>query len=380
MILLSCQLNGQSKISFDGYLNDMQTVYRLSESNYIWENLIHRRLNFSYYPAEWLSISIQERTRFIQGNSLVKFPGYGLMLGADPGWADLTFVQSGTYNDSAGFAYTSMIDRAYVEMTFGNFVGTIGRQRINWGQTFAWNPNDIFNTYSYFDVDYPERPGSDAVRLQYYTGMTSSMELAVKLDSANKLTAAYYFRFNAGTYDIQILGGILEEKDLFAGTGWSGNIFNTSFRGEASYFRELDNFRDTTGYLMVSAGLDHTFSNSLWLQGEVLYSQFAKNLKITNLMQVLGSSMNVKKIGFTEWSVFASASYPVTPLINVRISGIYFPEWKGFYLGPNVDLSLSNSLMASLIFQAFSAELKDAAGNKNRNETYIGYVRLKWSF
>ena len=39
------------------------------------------------------------------------------------------------------------------------FIATAGRQRINWGQTFVWNVNDVFNAYSYFDFDYKERPG-----------------------------------------------------------------------------------------------------------------------------------------------------------------------------------------------------------------------------
>jgi hypothetical protein len=37
------------------------------------------------------------------------------------------------------------------------------------------------------------------------------------------------------------------------GAGWSGNLGPTAFRGELSYFRDLENFRDTTGYLMASA-------------------------------------------------------------------------------------------------------------------------------
>ena len=193
MILILCgatgfEVRGQEKVSLNGYLNDMQTIYVLGEDNVMWENLLHRRLNFDYYPTPWLNIAIQERGRFVQGNTFSKFPGYGDMMGMDAGWADLSFVQSGMHNDSIGWAYSMMLDRAYAEFSFGNFVATVGRQRINWGQTFAWNPNDIFNTYSYFDVDYPERPGSDAVRLQFYTGMTSSIEVAAKIDSANKVT------------------------------------------------------------------------------------------------------------------------------------------------------------------------------------------------
>jgi hypothetical protein len=101
---------------------------------------------------------------------------------------------------------------------------TAGRQRINWGQTFVWNPNDIFNTYSYFDFDYEEKPGSDAVRVQYFLNPTSAFELAAKLDRQNKATIAGLYRFNKLNYDIQFLSGITDEQDFVAGAGWSGQI------------------------------------------------------------------------------------------------------------------------------------------------------------
>ncbi len=370
----------QDKLTLDGYLNDMQTVYHVEDIGWLWENQVHNRLNINYYPNDWLKFSVQGRTRFLQGNSYSKIPGYGKMLGKDAGWIDLSCAMDGEYNENVAYVFTTRLDRAYAEFSFGDFVGTIGRQRINWGQTFVWNPNDIFNSYSYFDVDYPERPGSDAIRLQYYTGMASNLELVAKIDSANRVSAAGYFRFNTLGYDFQIIGGILSEDDMVLGAGWSGNLSSISFRGELSYFRDLESFADTSGDLLASLGLDYTFGNSLWLQGEILYSGFAKDLKIYNFLQIFSSGMNVKTIGFTEWSWFGSLSYPLTPLINASFAGMYYPDWKGFYLGPSFDFSINNNLKASLIFQGFSAELEDPAGNTSRQNTYIGYGRIKYSF
>lgn len=377
---LSLNISAQKKVTLDGYLNDMQSVYHMEQSGWLWENQLHNRLNLNIYPAGWLKISIQARSRLVQGSTYSTFPGYADMVGRDPGWLDLTFSADGSYNNDLGYIITSKIDRAYAEFTFGDWVATVGRQRINWGQTFAWNPNDIFNSYSYFDVDYPERPGSDAIRVQYYTGIASNIELVAKADSAGKITGAGYFRFNTMGYDFQLLGGVLSGSDLVLGAGWSGNIVNSSFRGEMSYFRDLDNFADTSGHLLISAGIDHTFSNSLWLRSEILYSGFARDREIYNFMQILGSDMDVKQIGFTEWSVFTSLSYPITPLINASLAGIWFPSWKGYYIGPSIDFSLSNNISASLISQVFSAELADPAGQVSRQNTWVGYARIKWSF
>ena len=141
-------------------------------------------------------------------------------------------------NLSKGNSYVlnSKIDRAYIDYTKDKFQVTIGRQRINWGQCFTWNPNDLFNAYSFFDFDYVEKPGSDAIRMQYYSTNTSTFEFAVKADNNSKVTSALLYRFNKWNYDIQFLGGLLNEQDYVVGTGWSGNIKGASFRGEISYF------------------------------------------------------------------------------------------------------------------------------------------------
>lgn len=370
----------QHRITLQGYLNDMHSIYYFEGPGWLWENQVHNRMNMNLYPTDWLKLSLQGRTRFILGNTYTKFPGYGATMGKDAGWLDLTCTSDGSYSEALGYLLTSTLDRGFAEFTFGDFVGTIGRQRINWGQTFVWNPNDIFNAYSYFDIDYPERPGSDAIRLQYYTGIASNIELAVKTDSTDKVTAAGYFRFNTAGYDFQIIGGLLSEEDLIVGAGWSGNISYISFRGELSYFRNLDNFTDSAGNLLASVGLDYTFSNSLSIRSEILYSGFARDTEISNFIQILSADMNVKSIGFTEWSLFGSISYPFTPILNFSAAGMYYPAWKGFYLGPSLDISISNNLNASLIMQSFSAEMKDFAGNYSRENTFVGYARLKWNF
>ena len=380
MLLCSGGLAAQDKLSLDGYLSDMQSLYRIPGDQWLWENTLHNRLNLQFYPTGWLSGSVQLRSRAIAGNTIRKFPGYAEGLDGDLGFLDLSWVADGDLGDSAGYVLATSLDRLWLQFTFGNLEVKAGRQRINWGQTFVWNPNDIFNSYSYFEVDYPERPGSDALRVQYYTGNASAIEVAAKVDSAKKVTAAGYFRFNAGGYDIQLLGGVYQQEDLFLGTGWSGDLGPTAFRGELSYFRDLDHFSDTTGYLMASAGFDYTFSNSLWIQLEGLYSAFARNMDIYSFMQFYSGNLDVKMLGFTEWSFFASLSYPFTPLLNGGFAAIWYPEWKGCYLGPSMDLSLNNNLDLSLIPQYFSAEFDPPSGDPSRQHNTFGFLRFKWSF
>jgi len=72
----------------------------------------------------------------------------------DPGYFDLTKV----WADGKSYVFVSTFDRANIEYTKGNFEAMVGRQRVNWGINTVWTPNDIFNSFSYFDFDYEERP------------------------------------------------------------------------------------------------------------------------------------------------------------------------------------------------------------------------------
>jgi len=377
--LFAGKATGQDKISFGGYLSDMQTIYHIPD-HWLWENTLHNRLNLDLYPTTWLTGSVQLRNRFIFGSTLGKIPGYSEALGGDQGWLDMTWVADGNMGDSTGYALTSTLDRLWLEFSFGNLEIKAGRQRINWGQTLVWNPNDIFNSYSYFEVDYPERPGSDALRISYYTGNASTIELAANLDSADRVTAAGYFRFNTLGFDIQLMGGIYRQEDLVLGTGWSGNLGSAAFRGELSYFRDMDHFSDTTGYLMSSLGLDYTFSSSLMIQAEGLYSAFAKEMDINSFLQFYSGSLDVKNLGFTPWSFFVNVSYPLTPLLTGAFATIWYPDWNGVYLGPSFDLSLNSNLDLSLILQYFTAEFENPSGANYRENNTFGFLRFKWSF
>jgi len=72
----------------------------------------------------------------------------------DPGFVDMS------RNIVSGSSYFLNItaDRFWLDYHQQGLDLRLGRQRINWGQTFVWNANDVFNSYSFFDFDYEERP------------------------------------------------------------------------------------------------------------------------------------------------------------------------------------------------------------------------------
>ena len=361
--------------TLNGYLSSLQSVIVMDSMSDNWEAdyLLHNRLNFDWSPSRNFSLIIEMRNRFMYGDQLKSdtLGYYKNSLENDKGIADLAW----NIGEGKSYVFNVMVDRIYARYTYKKFEATIGRQRINWGQTFVWNPNDIFNTYSFFDFDYPERPGSDAIRLQYYPGMTSVAELAVKSDSAGDITAAGFYRFNKWGYDVQVLSGILNSEDLVVGLGWSGSIKSVSFRGEMSYFHPYKSFSDTSGLFYLSMGLDYVFPNSVSLQCEALYSQLPKGFDITNFLEFYSRPLSVKNLSFTKFSIFAQAGFPVTPLLNLNLAGMVFPGLNGYYLGPSLTYSLGDNLEFSLYYQLFSGKF-----GKERQAFNLGFMRFKYNF
>jgi hypothetical protein len=361
------------KLSLNGYITNMQSfMFQRLNDNWTIDNLIHNRLNFKWNnKSDNFKAALELRNRLIIGESVSAFPGYSKMIDTDYGLVKL----SDNLSNGNSYVLNSKIDRAYIDYTNDKFQLTIGRQRINWGQCFTWNPNDLFNAYSFFDFDYVEKPGSDAIRLQYYTSNTSTFEFAIKADNNHKVTSAFLYRFNKWNYDIQFLGGILNQRDYVIGTGWSGNIKGASFRGEVSYFQPKHNFSDTTGILVVSLGTDYTFKNSFMLQFEALYNQ-NRSSGVNSFVDFYNESLSAKNLSFTKVTFMLQGSYPVTPLFNASLAVMYFPKLEGIFLGPSFTYSLTKNIDLSLITQSFAGQLV-----KGQTEHFnFGFLRLKWNF
>jgi hypothetical protein len=377
---LAAQDSAARSWQLKGYLNDLQMVqFQDADAPWTFDNEIHNRIDFTWNPGTVFGMGIGMRNRFIFGQSVSSVPGYKSALFADNGLVNMTWdLWSGP-----SAALVTQIDRAWMSVTAGKFQATAGRQRVNWGQAIVWNPNDIFNTYSYFDVDYPERPGSDAIRLQYYPSPISAVELTAKWNSEGRITMAGLGRFNAGGYDIQFLGGLVDDQDWVIGTGWSGNLWGAAFRGEVNYYQPKKNFADTSGLLLATLGADYSFANSLSLTFQVFYNQLPPGYQPTGFMTIYQAPASPKMLSFTEWNLFLSAAYPFTPLFDGSLAVMYYPNLAGYYIGPNLNYNLKQNIDLSLFIQYFNGRFKDVGPPEDPDvyfEAFIGLLRFKWSF
>jgi hypothetical protein len=363
------------KLAISGYLTEIYSV-RFEKANGLWanENIIHNRINFTWNPSDNLKFELGVRNRIFTGE-YVKFfyPNYSKSFADNIGWQKLS---TNITNDSS-VLINSFIDRFYLEYQYKKWSFTIGRQRVNWGQNYVWNPNDIFNNYSLFDFDYPERPGSDAIRIKYFSGVSNSFELAAKINRSEQLTLAGLYKFSKFDYDFQFLTGVLDANDYVFGAGWSGNIKGAGFRGELTYLLPLDNKVSSQGMLISSISADYTFSNSLMLQFEFLYNQKSKktSLKDLNSLTFNAAPQSVRNLMFTEYNLFFGVNYNLSSLLKASINCIYLPEFKGYYLGPSLNYSLSDNAEISLWGQHLS--LKESSFDVDNTTIF---TRLKINF
>ena len=355
----------------NGYISELYVpVYTFDDSNLQHIGLLHNRLNLKLTPSSCWDISAELRTRAM----FQDFRGYTSeqfkALTQDPSRLNLSRnPATGNYA-----LITASIERLYAAYQTDNFSVKIGRQRINWSQALIFNPNDIFNGYSFFDFDYPERQGSDAIRISSYPTGTSVVELAAKLNRNGELTLAGLYRLNVKEWDIQILGGLVNNDDLMLGTGFSGDIKGVNMRGEFSSYRSISETSELKNTFLASLGVDYLFKNSLFLSVSGMYNRLSDNYS-SNLTDLLNAPMSPKYLSITEWTACVQLSYPFTPLLNGSFMLMSFIDSPIFYFGPSIDFSVLNNLALSAMIQSFTDCSNTAPSNM-----ILGYFRLKYNF
>ena len=357
---------------YDGYLKELGTLSFDNGLNlFHYDNLLHNRINTHWqFKPNWTA-EIDLRTRLFNGYSVRHIPEYAKIISQDNGLVDLSWNLINTRNT----VLNTQIDRFYTTFYANKWELDIGRQRINWGKTLVWNPNDLFNTYSYLDFDYEEKPGTDAIRFQYFSGFASGYEVAFKpgRHSLKESVAAFLARLHKGLYDFQLLGGYYHNQMVFGG-GWAGSIGQAGFKGELSVYHPLYIHPEKQIYLLLSSSIDYAFTNGLYVNAEFLYNGNAPSQ--LNPRALFSESLQANNLFITRTAGFAQATYPVTPLINAGVAIIEGLSNQLTILVPQISYSLTNNidfLLLSQIIRNHTIEQIFPTPN-------LVYGRLRWSF
>jgi len=349
------------------------------------DQLIHTRLNTHWYPSNAFRAEMDIRFRAFYGSSVQKIPNFLDHIRSHHEFKQLDRVL--WHRDkSLGYA---QVDRLWLDYSRGNLEATLGRQRIAWGTALVWNVIDIFNPQSILDFDYEEKPGSDAFRLQYYTGPVSKVEVSVKPGKDKKHTvAAGLVWVNAFSTDFFALAGVRNDRWVLGGA-WAGSILKAGFRGEflvsappnknafptppyLSYFGASIFAYNKPVFSGVLSG-DYTFSNSLYLHTELLYNS---NGKLKNAGVFYVQARQAGMLSPSRWSVFQEFSYDITPLLRGSLFGILNPNDRSSVVVPQLTWSVITNLDATFI--AFFARGKHFTEWGDYGTS--AFFRLKYSF
>lgn len=365
---------GSDPIHISGYVEGLPLFFNTElpqpygEVNY-WEYRVQNRLDVDWRVSQDVSFTWQMRTRFFAGDLVREIPGYADAIDTDNGLVNLSWMVAETDNWFLHY----IPDRLYGEWETTEWSVRVGRQRVNWGINMMTNPNDLFNIYSFYDFAYPERPGSDAIRIQRFLDFASRAEVAISpARDMKESVAAFLYSFNRSGYDVQLIGGYYKNRAALGG-GWAGSIDMTGFKGELTWFYDIeDDGTGRDGTLVAAVSADHIFDNSLFLIVEALYNQQGGQ----NQFSVLGQQLSADNPSFSRFQLTGQASYPFTPLWSGSLSGVVYPDEKGVFISPMVSYSAGENLDLQLLSQFF-------AGSSDSVFSDAGIVvsgSIKWNF
>jgi hypothetical protein len=366
VVSVPCLAGAQpSPVDGSGYLKYLSSVSRIPGiEETLFDQQFHGRASVDWYPSmEWTG-SAEVQLRAFYGGSVVQIQDFLDQVKTRYQFTDLDAVvwKGGR---SVGYA---QIDRLWLDYTKNSVEATIGRQRVAWGTALVWNVIDLFNPKSVLDFDYEEKPGTDAVRVQYYTGPISKGDVVVRPGpTVRKTIIAGAYSFNAVGFDFFALAGVRENRWV-AGGAWAGSVLAGGFRGEFLVSQ-------MPGHPAVSAVLsgDYTFESSLYVHSEVLFNNNGTR-RDAGLFQA--QALDEGLLSPARWSYYQEFAYDLTPLTRATLFGILNPDDHSVIVAPMVSYSMKTNVELLVIGLIASGHASSEFGAYGK----AVYVRLKYSF
>jgi hypothetical protein len=361
-----------------------ETQNKFLDQKKLIDHQIHLRLNNRWYATENLTVGLELRLRGFSGGLVEKQV-----------LTKQTVISNYTYNKLASVFWDKnstlaygQIDRLFLDYNYGDWQFTLGRQRIAWGTSFVWNIADLFNPQSILDFDYEEKPGSDAVRIQYFTDVDGRLELVLK-PSPDKFerSAALLWLVNKWAYDFYFIGAWQYNQPVLA-AAFAGDIHGAGFRGEFKMSDKIPrsqlgrtfipfintNYSDSNAKnISAVISLDYTFASSFYLNSEILYNSIGK----TKNAGIYASQANrAALLSPARFSLFLETAYDLHPLLRGDIFVLYNPDDKSAIVAPSLSWSVITNLDLYLIGFIADGDVTSEFGSFGK----ALFLRTKFSF
>lgn len=358
-------------VTLGGYLKELgQISAGNSFRDFRYDNILHHRLESDWTLSKHFEVRADIRNRLLSGYSIKNTPGVERFYERDPNYLDLTWVWFNTDYS----IMQSNIDRLHLSYIKGPLEVHAGRQRVNWGRTFVWNPNDLFNNYAFLDFDYEERPGVDALLAQYSWSYASSVEAGIRIGNTwEETVVGGMVRTSIGSYDVQFIGGHYLEN-IALGAGWAGYLKGAGFKGEFTYFHPEDQLFEERGHFTATAGFDYMFANGLYLQSELLYNGgFDRG---ANPLDRLVRPPSADNLFIASSGYLLNGSYQLHPLVSGNLSLLGSFDRPMFIAIPQINVSVTENVDFLLLAQL----LKGSVFRRAIDTPNLFFFRLKFSY
>lgn len=374
-VLLASSCNAQDSaapppvFAINGYIKSLQTLhFNKNFKDLVSGNLVHNRINIKWNPAAGITAAVELRNRLFWGEEVKTTPGFANLLKNENEKVNLQKV----WLQNPSLVLHTNTERLYAVYRNNNFNIRLGRQRINWGLTTTWNPNDIFNTYNFLDFDYEERPGSDGLKAQYILTDLFNIEMAyAHTGKKNENVAALKYNLNKWGYDMQIITGWFKEH-ITLGAGWAGSIKNAGFKGEVQYYFKD---RDSANHFNLSIEADNMFKKGWYINSSILYNHRGLYQPVSN-WQNIDLKFSPENLMPTKWNLLITTTKEFTPLLTASIGMLYAAGTDLVIILPSAQYNAATNLDVSFTGQSFFARL-------NKNFTAVNhrfFLRIKKSF
>jgi hypothetical protein len=357
------------KFFVSGYLKDLQTfTFTKNFDNLIAGNLIHNRINLKWKPAKKVTVVSELRNRFFWGEEVKLTPGFARLLRNENEKVNLQ--KSWVQNNS--LVLHTNTERLYFDYNDNKINFRLGRQRINWGITTTWNPNDIFNTYNFLDFDYEERPGVDGAKFRFIFNNSFNTEAAyIQTGKKDGDVAAVKLYINKWGYDMQLIPGWYKKR-FTLGAGWAGSIKEAGFKGEVQYFFAD---KESKGHLNLALEGDYMFKKGWYVDWGMLYNNQGLYKPVNN-RDTINLKLSFENPMPTKWNMSITTVKELTPLLSANMTVLFAPGTNLFILFPSLQYNIATNFDINLVWQSFFADLQ----NNFEAVNHRCFLRIKWSF
>lgn len=355
-----------------GHIKQLNTLFVPNPDTLIWflDQTLENRIEFRWQKYSWMQFEAHARNRFIYGDFVENIPHYNRMLDSDPGFFDLSLL----WADGRSFVGCTEFDRLWLQFRFRQGDITLGRQRINWGMDLTWNPNDIFNTFSYLNLEYPARPGTDAVNLKIYTGTLSFIE-AVFQPRRDIDSSAYGVRWKSalGSTEYQWIVANMSTHYV-AGGGFSGGIWHFAVRSEFSYFHSHSS--GNKNGIVATLSLDRSFASTGFVQCGILYNSFGNNTVDQSFNFIEPQILSPTRLSMGKINLLAGVNGTIRTLYTPSFVVLANPVDGSAVLIPGLSFFASDNLTLAITSMLLTGKRQTEYPNIGQ----LIYGKIQWDF